>query len=153
MQGEQWILIETGKAPKREPEPARLARAANLTVIDGTANLAALPLKKSRINIGRTENVYRAEGPSRRNDLAFSEDTEINRTVSREHAHILLDKTSGEHRIFNDRWYKQAANCGLWILRDGLSQPVHRGARGVALKDGDEIHIGRAVVRFEVVNE
>jgi hypothetical protein len=34
-------------------------------------------------------------------------------------------------------------------VRDGLSQPVHRNTRGAVLKDGDEIHLGRAIVRFE----
>jgi pSer/pThr/pTyr-binding forkhead associated (FHA) protein len=146
--GEEWIVVETEKAPPAAPEAARSSRAAKLVVMEGAANARELALNKARVNIGRTENVYRSEGPSRKNDLAFVEENEINRTVSREHAHILIDKASGEHRIFNDRWYKQAANCGLWIVRDGMSQPVHRGARGVALKTGDEIHIGRAVVRF-----
>ena len=134
------------KAP--EQESARARRAARIAVVEGAANVPELPLTKARINIGRSTNVYRSEGPSRKNDLAFVEDNEINRTVSREHAHIRVDKASGEHRLYNDRWYKPAANCGLWILRDGLSQPVHRGERGVALKSGDEIHLGRAVVKF-----
>ena len=64
----------------------------------------------------------------------------------------MWDKKSGEVRIFNDRWYKMGtdseANCGIWIVREGLSQPIHRNARGVALKVGDEIHLGRAIVGF-----
>ena len=32
----------------------------------------------------------------------------INRTVSREHAHIVHDKKTGEYRLFNDRWYTRA---------------------------------------------
>ena len=52
--------------------------------------------------------------------------------------------------MFNDRIYKGEANCGLWILRDGLSQPVHRGTRGTILCFGDEIHLGQAVVRLEL---
>jgi hypothetical protein len=146
--GEQWIVVEAEKAPPAEPDSARARRAAKLVVMEGVANAPELPLTKARINIGRGVDVYRAEGPSRKNDLAFIEDNEINRTVSREHAHLRIDKASGEHRLFNDRWYKSAASCGLWILRDGLSQPVHRGDRGVALKTGDEIHLGRAVVKF-----
>jgi hypothetical protein len=31
-----------------------------------------------------------------------------------------------------------------------LSQPVHRGNRGTLLEPGDEIHLGDAVMRFEV---
>jgi hypothetical protein len=50
-------------------------------------------------------DVYRDAGLFRRNDLAFAADTDVNRSVSREHAHILHDRVSGEYRLFNDRWY------------------------------------------------
>jgi hypothetical protein len=145
---EPWLVVETERTPADE-ESARAAASARLVVMEGVANAAELALAKSRIHIGRTAKVFRSSGPSRRNDLVFSEDNEINRTVSREHAHIVTDKISGERRLFNDRWYKPPASCELWILRDGLSRPVHRGGRGAVLEPGDEIHIGRAVVRFE----
>ena len=96
-------------------------------------------------------DVFRSEGPSRKNDLAFTEDNHINRSVSREHAHVVVDRKSGEYRLHNDRWYKAgatAANSGVWIVRDGLSQPVHRSDRGIALKSGDEIHLGQAIIKF-----
>jgi pSer/pThr/pTyr-binding forkhead associated (FHA) protein len=109
-------------------------------------------LNKERTNIGRTVEVYRAQGPSRRNDLAFTEENEINCTVSREHAHILYFRKTGEYRLYNDRWHRQAknaaGNCGLWIIRDGLSREVRRDARGVKLEPGDEIQLGRAIVKF-----
>ncbi len=94
--------------------------------------------------------VYRGAGPSRRNDLAFTEDTETNKTVSREHAHILYSRKDGKYRLFNDRLYKGEANCGLWIVRDGLSHPVHRSDRGTVLESRDEIHMGNAVLRFQL---
>jgi len=54
--------------------------------------------------------------------------------------------------LFNDRSYQPgpqpAGNCGLWIIRDGLSHEVHHGVRGVRLEPGDEINLGRAVVKF-----
>jgi pSer/pThr/pTyr-binding forkhead associated (FHA) protein len=121
--------------------------------LEGQANETEITLSKARTNIGRAVDVYRAEGLFRRNDLAFTEDTEINRTVSREHAHIVYDRSTGEYRLFNDRWYKRddvgAPACSTWIVRDGLSQEVHRTARGTKLQAGDEIHLGRAVVRFQ----
>jgi hypothetical protein len=99
-------------------------------------------------------DVYRSEGLIRRNDLAFAEDTEINRTVSREHAHIVHDRAAAKYRLFNDRWYERdkggAPACGIWIVRDGLSQEVHRTARGTKLESGDEIHFGKAVARFQI---
>ena len=147
-QGEPWLSVETELRAKTA-EPLRARRPAKLVVVHGSASQREFPLEKLRTNIGRTAEVYRGSGPSRRNDLAFSEDSEINRSVSREHAHILYSYKTGEYRIFNDRTYRGDANCSLWIVRDGLSQSVHRGTRGTPLKSGDEIHLGNAVLRFQ----
>jgi hypothetical protein len=35
-------------------------------------------------------------------------------------------------------------------VRDGLSQEVHRTARGTKLEAGDEIHFGKAVARLQI---
>lgn len=148
--GENWLAIETELQEHKAEEPSpRPRRPAKLVVINGTANHQELLLSKVRTNIGRTAEVFREAGPSRRNDLVFTEDTEVNRSVSREHAHILHSQKTGEYRIINDRWYKGDKNCGIWIVRDSLSQPVHRGERGTVLKPGDEIHLGSAVLRFQ----
>jgi hypothetical protein len=149
---QDWLRIETEMlepSPSSQPLPKASAR---LVVLSGTASAAEFRLEKVRTNIGRTADIYHsAAGPSRRNDFAFAEDSEINRTVSREHANILYSAKTGEYRICNDRTYKGPSNCGIWIVRDGLSQPVHRNTRGAVLKDGDEIHLGRAILRFEYV--
>jgi len=143
---EPWLTVEAAAV-----EPAAdAARGARLIVHEGVANRPEIQLDKPRINIGRSVDVFRAEGLLRRNDLAFTEDTEVNRSVSREHAHIVFDKATGEYRLFNDRWYPLGSHdCGIWIVRDGLSQEVHRDSRGTRLQPGDEIHFGRAVVVFE----
>ncbi|MBV8550319.1 MAG: FHA domain-containing protein [Acidobacteriaceae bacterium] len=147
--GEAWLSVETRIADADQVrDAAESAGPARLVVQNGTANCSEFIISKPRINIGRTAEVFRPAGPSRKNDLAFTEENEINRTVSREHAHILRSKKDCECRLFNDRWYKGEANCGLWIVREGLSQPVHRGSRGTVLKPGDEIHLGTAVLKF-----
>ena len=140
-----WIGVEAlcPTQPHAGGFPARLI------VREGNANRVVIPLEKGRTNIGREVDVYRQQGLYRRNDLAFVEDSEINRSVSREHAHIQRDAARGECRLFNDRWYARGAECGTWIVRDGMSHEVHRDARGVKLEPGDEIHFGRAVVVFE----
>jgi pSer/pThr/pTyr-binding forkhead associated (FHA) protein len=144
----RWLEVAAGS--QEQPSTADRA-AARLIVQEGEANLAEIRLEKARINIGRVVDVYRAEGLFRRNDLAFEADTEINRTVSREHAHIQYDRSNGEYRLFNDRWNdrKPGGECGTWIVRDGFSQEVHRTPRGSKLEPGDEIRFGRAVVVFE----
>lgn len=143
--GEQWLVVSAGS----QEQGGEAKAAARLVVREGAANMAETPLAKPRTNIGRMVDVYRAEGLFRRNDLAFEQDTEVNRTVSREHAHIEHDAASGEYRLFNDRWYERGAECGTWIVRGGMSQEVHRTPRGTRLEPGDEIHFGRAVVVFE----
>jgi len=143
---EPWLVVEAISAVQAGAGKS----AARLTVREGTANTAELRLDKARINVGRVVDVYRDAGLYRRNDLAFAADTEINRTVSREHAHITHDRVSGEYRLFNDRWYARGTECGTWIVRDGMSQEVHRTSRGTKLEAGDEIHFGKAVVMFEL---
>jgi hypothetical protein len=152
----KWLHVETlaeDIAPIADEVP-RVRKAAKLVVSAGTANKSEIPLQKARTNIGRLTDVYKSEGLSRRNDLAFAADNPINRTVSREHAHIVHDKKTGEYRLFNDRWYKRGDkaenNCGLWIVRDGMGQEVHRDTRGTRLLPGDEIHLGKAVIKFQI---
>jgi hypothetical protein len=149
-----WLLVEaTSQLPVGAGRPV-----ARLVVRQGTANAPQMRLDKARTNIGRVLDVYRSEGIYRRNDLIFAEDTEVNRSVSREHAHITFDPKSGEYRLFNDRWYARGSapasggdsGPGAWIVRDGMSQEVHRTSRGVKLQPGDEIHLGRAVLVFEM---
>lgn len=152
----EMLMEETEPLPA-EPTP-REQGVAVLVVSAGAAGRSELALEKPRTNIGRLTDVYKAQGPSRRNDLAFEADIPINRTVSREHAHIIRDKETGEYRLFNDRSYthgnkavnKAEDNCGLWIVRDGMGQEVHRDGRGTRLADGDEIHLGKAVVKFQL---
>ena len=144
---ENWLTVEVGS------QAGSARQAARLVVKEGTANASEVRLEKARTNIGRVVDVYRAAGLFRRNDLAFAAETDINRSVSREHAHILFDPATGEYRLFNDRWYPRGESsqgeCGIWIVRDGMSQEVHRNARGTKLEPGDEIHFGQAIVVFE----
>jgi hypothetical protein len=149
--GEPWLGVETAQ---QESLRSAARPAARLLVRAGAANVTELPIEKYRTNIGRSTDVIRSQGIFRRNDLVFGEDDEVSRSVSREHAHILFDKTTGEYRLFNDRWYTLGSpNCATWIVRDGLSHEVHRNGRGIKLEAGDEIHFGQAVIVFEVVNE
>ncbi len=148
--GEDWLVVEA--VSQNSAAPPR--QAGRLTVQEGQANLAEIRLDKARTHIGRTRDVYRNEGLFRRNDLIFEAETDVNRSVSREHAHIRWDKLTGEYRLFNDRWLArsehQPQECGTWIVRDGISIEVHRDSRGTRLEPGDEIHFGRAIVVFEL---
>jgi pSer/pThr/pTyr-binding forkhead associated (FHA) protein len=150
----KWLTIETTAQATPPPAIAPTRPSASLTVLSGTANVMEFALEKNRVNVGRVSDVYRAAGPSRRNDIVFAEETQVNRTVSREHAHILWDDAAREYRLYNDRWYKRDGKpegaCNLWIMREGLGQEVHRDTRGTRLQNGDEIHFGKAVLQFTI---
>jgi len=141
---EPWLTV----AVSSQEHPEGGAKSARLLVRSGSANAAELELTKSRVYLGREMDVYRNGGIFRRNDLAFIEDSEVNRSVSREHAHIDFDAATGEYRLFNDRWYERGADCGTRIVRNGVSLEVHRDTRGTRLLPNDEIHLGLAVLMF-----
>ncbi len=152
--GESWYSIESSMRPRISESPAeQTAVTASLTVLNGSANQTKIALRKVRTNIGRTAEIFKSAGPSRRNDLVFLDDDETGKTVSREHAHIVRSASRGEYRLFNDRSYRGESNCALWIVRDSLSYPVHRNSRGTLLQAGDEIHLGNAVIRFSLDNK
>jgi FHA domain len=143
---EPWLTVSA----ESQEQPAESERAACLRVQRGSANLQELPIAKRRVHIGREPEVYVNGGIRRRNDLAFAEENEVNRSVSREHAHIDYDRVTGEYRLFNDRWYARGTDCATRIVRDGVSVEVHRDTRGTRLESGDEIHLGGAIVTFTV---
>lgn len=143
---EAWLTVAVGS----QAPPAGSGQPARLVVRAGSANAPELQIGKPRVHVGREVDVYRNGGLRRRNDLAFVEDNDVNRSVSREHAHIDYDRTTGEYRLFNDRWYARGTDCGTRIVRNGVSLEVHRDTRGTRLEPGDEIHLGRAIVTFVV---
>ena len=144
MPNEPWLTVSVGS----QDEAAGSKKAARLVVQHGRSNAPELSIEKPRVHIGREVDVYRNGGMHRRNDLAFVEDCEENQSVSREHAHIDYDTTTGEYRLFNDRWYARGSDCATRIVRNGVSIEVHRDTRGTRLESGDEIHLGRAIVIF-----
>src|SRR5260370_11370559 len=66
--GEEWLTVVV---TSQEPDGQASKPAARLVVCEGTANTAEIGLDKTRTNIGRVIDVYRAEGLHRRNHLAF----------------------------------------------------------------------------------
>jgi hypothetical protein len=149
---QQWLTVDTLITEKVTPQTVTaLHPPAHLTVEAGTAKPSELTVNAARVNIGRTVEVYReGSGLARRNDIAFAEQDEIGRSVSREHAHLLYSQDTGECRLVNDRIYRGEANCGTYIIRNGFAMAVHRNARGTVLQSGDQIQLGQALLRYKV---
>lgn len=122
-----------------------------LTIITGAAQQQELRVKKKRINLGRLAEVTDSEQRlTRQNDVAFRDDAPApNPSVSRAHAHIEFDPEKAVFRLFDDR-----SAHGTTVVRNGSVIPVPPGpSQGVALRDGDEIVLGQARLRFEEMSE
>jgi FHA domain len=141
---------ETAAAPVAAPgQPMRPGRrpvrpVLELTVVKGVAAQRVYTVTADRIHIGRMAEIVDSEGRvKRRNDLAFQEDGEINQTVSREHARIAWDETTGG-------WWLRAEQpaAATRIFREGrtIDIPAH-DRRGVRLAAGDEVYLGRACLK------
>jgi hypothetical protein len=120
---------------------------ARLRTIIGVSSAPEFILDRPRINLGREQEITDALGRAiRRNELFFPEQAhEANPSVSRAHAHIRCDESSGEWRIFDD-----GSSIGTTLFREGrrIDVPAHAG-RGVALRPGDEIYLGQVRLKFE----
>jgi hypothetical protein len=138
-----------GEAVAPAPPPIPLIPVL-LRTIEGASSEQAFVANQQRVNIGRERDVVDAQGRAvRRNDLFFPEGAEaINASVSRTHAHIRFDGRSGEWRIYDD-----GSKLGTSIFRAGrrIEVPAH-APRGAMLLPGDEIYLGQARIRLEVLN-
>jgi hypothetical protein len=142
------VDFERGRAaapppPEPEPQPDEPPRL-RLTVTAGSADRKVLLFDGGRVDIGRRAEVVDAQQRLvRTNHVAFTEDGEdVNRTVSRRHAHIIYNPTAHEYRLWDDR-----SAHGTAVVRGGRMIPVPSGARGTRLQSGDEIVVGQARLR------
>jgi len=135
---------EAGKtdAARREPQPAAM-----LKVLKGAADPMVCNISKKRTRIGRVKELFDIDGAiARRNDLAFEDNKdEVNASVGRAHATIVFDSEAREFRVVDE-----TSRFGTRIFRDDRTISVLPTGRGIPLKNGDEIYLGRACVRFEM---
>jgi hypothetical protein len=125
--------------------------AARLLILKGAAEQPSYSMTKDRILIGRVSELLDREGQmARRNDIVFLDNgDEINSTVGRAHATVYFSRDKQEFRITDE-----VSRYGTRIFREGRSIEVPGGnPRGIRLRSGDEIYLGRACLRFEEVKE
>lgn len=124
-------------------QPPRL----DLVVVTGEAEKKSYAFTGGQINIGRRSDVLDKKRRFLRvNHVTFREsESEINRSVSRSHAHIMWVPESGEYRVCDDR-----SAQGTSLIRGGRPVPVPPGSRGTRLQNGDEIVVGQARIRVKI---
>lgn len=122
-------------------------RSVTITVVKGQCAETEYRLDEPVIAIGRTTDPADALGMVRHNHVAFLEARDgINETVGRAHARLQLDEASGQYVLFNESSSNPTA-----IVRGGrMMRVAPRDPRGVRVQSGDEVRLGRAVLRVTV---
>ncbi len=111
---------------------------ARLIVLQGLAEVSELKIDRDLVYIGRLKEVINSKtGLERQNQLAFDASES---TVSRKHARLEYESDSGRFRLFNDPETTS-------VSRDGRGIPCD-ATRGVQLRSGDELILGRRPVGF-----
>ncbi len=125
-------------APVASPPAQETPPALRLLVRRGRTGEKEHELALARINLGRLEKVASTSGRGARKNhvwFAASEDT-----VSRAHAHI--ERDGGSYLLFDE-----GSASGTRVLReDEEIELMPRASRGLRLKDGDRIELGKGCV-------
>lgn len=120
-----------------------------LRVAKGQSDRADYTFTGGAVSIGRGALPADALGRVRRNDVAFGDARDgVTETVARAHARLEFDPGSRGYLLFNE-----SSSNPTFLLRGGRSLSVAaRDRRGVRVVSGDEIQLGRAIVKVTVAD-
>lgn len=119
-----------------------------ITVVKGRCAEPEYVFDEPVIAIGRTTEPTDALGLVRHNHVAFLEERDgVNETVGRAHARLQFDPASGHYVLFNE-----SSSNPTSIVRGGrMIRVAPRDPRGVRVQSGDEVRLGRAVLRLAML--
>jgi len=132
---------------ERQEVPAAAQPALNVTVLRGSSTEERYRFTDPVVSIGRSSDPSDDLGRIRRNRVAFVDTVDgVTETVGRAHALLRYDTAACEYRLFDE-----GSSNGTAIIRGGTTIVVPaRDPRGVRLRSGDEVMVGRAVLRVEI---
>jgi pSer/pThr/pTyr-binding forkhead associated (FHA) protein len=121
-----------------------------ITVLNGHAEQDTYTISSTtgKINIGREKLVQTADGFYRKNFIAFTsaENSEVNRSVSRQHAHIDWDAESGNFLLYADDGGIPPYNKMKVRDESGTVKKLQSKEIGHRLQEGDQIILGESAV-------
>jgi hypothetical protein len=148
----QVFAVEYSRAAETaaSPQPANTPPSVppvHITVVKGAATKRAYTFTDAVIAIGRTSDPTDELGRVRRNLVAFGDAVDgITETVGRAHARLKFDAATRAFRLYDD-----GSSNGTSIAREGMVIHVApRDPQGVRVQSGDELHIGRAILRLAI---
>jgi hypothetical protein len=123
-----------------------------LKVLGGKASKTRFKVTRAAINIGRGREIKDKYGTLiRRNDVDFNDEmTEPNNSVSKLHGRIEYSEADGAYYLSDSGFEYGLATNGTRLIRGGSLVAKLNADQKVQLQNGDEIHLGKASVRFEI---
>lgn len=142
------LFISTGKTGAANKKSRAFIR-----VLSGNAEkeLYVLNPSKEKINIGRESQAQLSGGFVRKNVIAFTAAgaMDINRSVSRQHAHIEWEPSSGSFLIYADEGGIPPHNKMKIRTAEGAFFKMQAIEVGHRLQEGDQVILGdKAVLEF-----
>ena len=133
--------------PRLPPSTGNRPPAVSVSIVKGQCAEGEYVFTEPVIAIGRTPEPTDAFGQVRYNHVAFLETRDgVNETVGRAHARLQFDEPSGRYYLFNE-----GSSNPTSIIRGGRSIRVApRDPRGVRVQSGDQVQLGRAVLRVTI---
>ena len=127
--------------------PGRRYPSITISVVKGQCSESEYVFQEPVIAIGRTPEPTDAFGQIRVNHVAFLEVRDgVNETVGRAHARLQFDTGSGHYHLFNE-----GSSNPTSILRNGrMTRVAPRDPRGVRVESGDQVQLGRAILRLTI---
>jgi hypothetical protein len=116
-------------------------------VMKGQCEQPEYTLQEAGIAIGRGTEPMDTYGRVRHNHVAFLEVRDgASETVARAHARLQFDPASRSYLLFNE-----SSSNPTFVRRNGRSLRVApRDPRGIRLESGDELQLGRAVLKLAI---
>jgi hypothetical protein len=146
---DQVFAIDCFREPEipAAPEAPAPLPAVHVAVLRGAATEPTYTFTEPVISIGRSADPTDELGRVRRNRVAFLDTVDgVTETVGRAHARLRFDLDAREYRLFDD-----GSSNGTSIIRGGTTIAVPpRDPRGVRVQSGDEVQVGRAVIKVMV---
>jgi hypothetical protein len=149
--GQRLLSIECSKDATARPALTTVSHkrfhTVRVSVIKGLCAEPEYVFEEPVVAIGRLAEATDAFGQIRVNHVAFLDVRDgVNETVGRAHARLQFDNASGHYHLFNE-----ASSNPTSIVRAGKTLRVApRDPRGVRVQSGDQLQLGRAVLRVTI---
>jgi hypothetical protein len=137
----------TPVTPPQQPGAHRSYPTITITVLKGQCSAPEYVFEEPVIAIGRTAEPTDAFGQIRVNHVAFLQVRDgVNETVGRAHARLQFESASGHFHLFNE-----GSSNPTSVIRNGrMTRVPPRDPRGVRVQSGDQLQLGRAVLRLTI---